>query len=181
MPRSPACGGNRQPEHALGLLLIDLKLGKLTHHDVGQMISYVRLADAQGRTEGDGPTIGLILCAEKNEAGRSGAGSAQKPARRREGSRGVVQQAALTSTAGHGSSGAPGAPRCSDVRGLYGVPGEGSGESARPSAAWGAVVVELRSTGPSSAPEAGSSSVGACSSGSAGEAGRANRRSCVHG
>jgi predicted nuclease of restriction endonuclease-like (RecB) superfamily len=49
-------------------LLIDLKLGKLTHQDVGQMDSYVRLFDSQGRTEGDGPTIGLILCAEKNEA-----------------------------------------------------------------------------------------------------------------
>jgi predicted nuclease of restriction endonuclease-like (RecB) superfamily len=49
-------------------LLIDLKLGKLTHQDVGQMDSYVRLFDAQGRVKGDGPTIGLILCAEKNEA-----------------------------------------------------------------------------------------------------------------
>lgn len=49
-------------------LLIDLKLGKLTHQDVGQMDSYVRLFDAEGRTSGDGPTIGLILCAEKNEA-----------------------------------------------------------------------------------------------------------------
>jgi len=48
-------------------LLVDLKLGKLTHQDVGQMDSYVRLFDAQGRTPGDGPTIGLILCAEKNE------------------------------------------------------------------------------------------------------------------
>jgi len=47
-------------------LLIDLKLGKLTHQDIGQMDSYVRLFDAQGRTEGDGPTIGLILCAEEN-------------------------------------------------------------------------------------------------------------------
>jgi predicted nuclease of restriction endonuclease-like (RecB) superfamily len=49
-------------------LLIDLKLGKLTHQDVGQMDSYVRSFDAQARTEGDGPTIGLILCAEKNAA-----------------------------------------------------------------------------------------------------------------
>lgn len=49
-------------------LLIDLKLGKLTHQDVGQMDSYVRLFDAQGRSAGDGPTIGLVLCAEKNEA-----------------------------------------------------------------------------------------------------------------
>ena len=32
------------------------------------MDSYVRLFDEQGRSEGDGPTIGLILCAEKNEA-----------------------------------------------------------------------------------------------------------------
>lgn len=49
-------------------LLVDIKLGRLTHQDVGQMDSYVRLFDAQGLTEGDGPTIGLILCAEKNEA-----------------------------------------------------------------------------------------------------------------
>jgi hypothetical protein len=32
------------------------------------MDSYVRLFDDQGRTPGDGPTIGLVLCAEKNEA-----------------------------------------------------------------------------------------------------------------
>lgn len=49
-------------------LLIDLKLGKLTHQDVGQMDSYVRLFDGEGLTPGDGPTIGLILCTEKNEA-----------------------------------------------------------------------------------------------------------------
>ena len=49
-------------------LLIDLKLGKLTHQDVGQMDGYVRLFDEQGRTSSDSPTIGLILCAEKNEA-----------------------------------------------------------------------------------------------------------------
>ena len=47
---------------------MDLKLGKLTHQDVGQMDTYVRLYDDQVRTAGDGPTIGLILCAEKNEA-----------------------------------------------------------------------------------------------------------------
>jgi predicted nuclease of restriction endonuclease-like (RecB) superfamily len=49
-------------------LLVDLKIGKLTHQDVGQMDGYVRLYDDQYRTEGDNPTIGLILCAEKNEA-----------------------------------------------------------------------------------------------------------------
>lgn len=49
-------------------VLIDLKVGRLTHGDVGQMDSYVRLWDEQYTTEGDNPTIGLILCAEKNEA-----------------------------------------------------------------------------------------------------------------
>jgi predicted nuclease of restriction endonuclease-like (RecB) superfamily len=49
-------------------LLIDLKIGKLRHQDIGQMDSYVRLFDDQMITDGDNPTIGLILCAEKNEA-----------------------------------------------------------------------------------------------------------------
>jgi predicted nuclease of restriction endonuclease-like (RecB) superfamily len=49
-------------------LLIDLKIGKLTHQDVGQMDSYVRMFDDKYLTEGDNPTIGLILCSEKNEA-----------------------------------------------------------------------------------------------------------------
>jgi len=49
-------------------LLIDLKIGKLSHKDIGQMDSYVRLFDDRFAPEGDGPTIGLILCAEKNEA-----------------------------------------------------------------------------------------------------------------
>jgi predicted nuclease of restriction endonuclease-like (RecB) superfamily len=49
-------------------LLIDLKMGRLTHEDVGQMDSYVRLFDDRYTTPGDNPTIGLILCAEKNEA-----------------------------------------------------------------------------------------------------------------
>lgn len=49
-------------------LLIDLKLGKLTHQDIGQIDSYVRMFDEQLTTDGDNPTIGLVLCAEKNEA-----------------------------------------------------------------------------------------------------------------
>ena len=48
-------------------LLIDLKIGGLTHQDVGQMDSYVRMFDDKYLTEGDNPTIGLILCAKKNE------------------------------------------------------------------------------------------------------------------
>ena len=49
-------------------LLIDLKLGKLTHQDVGQMDSYIRMFDALTKQDDDNPTIGLILCSEKNEA-----------------------------------------------------------------------------------------------------------------
>ena len=48
-------------------LLIDLKIGELTHQDVGQMDSYVRMFDDKNLTEGDNPTIGLILCAKKNK------------------------------------------------------------------------------------------------------------------
>lgn len=49
-------------------VLIDLKLGKLTHGDVGQLDMYVRWWEEHGKTPGDNPTIGIILCAEKNEA-----------------------------------------------------------------------------------------------------------------
>jgi predicted nuclease of restriction endonuclease-like (RecB) superfamily len=49
-------------------VLIDLKIGKLTHQDVGQMDMYVRMYDKMKRTEGDNPTIGIILCEEKDRA-----------------------------------------------------------------------------------------------------------------
>jgi hypothetical protein len=49
-------------------VLIDLKIGKLTHQDIGQMDGYVRMYEEYGKVEGDNPTIGLILCSEKNEA-----------------------------------------------------------------------------------------------------------------
>ncbi len=49
-------------------VLIDLKTSKLTHGDMGQMQFYVNYYDAERRTEGDNATIGLILCADKNEA-----------------------------------------------------------------------------------------------------------------
>ncbi len=48
-------------------LLIDLKIGKLTHKDIGQMDSYVRMYDDLFTVDDDNPTIGLILCAENNE------------------------------------------------------------------------------------------------------------------
>jgi YhcG PDDEXK nuclease domain len=49
-------------------VLIDLKLGKLTHQDIGQMDTYVRLYEERFRGADDNPTLGLILCSEKNEA-----------------------------------------------------------------------------------------------------------------
>ena len=45
-------------------VLIDLKVGKITHQDVGQMDMYVRMYDDLKRTEGDNPTIGIVLCSE---------------------------------------------------------------------------------------------------------------------
>jgi predicted nuclease of restriction endonuclease-like (RecB) superfamily len=48
-------------------VLIDLKMGKLTHQDVGQMDSYVRMYEDLHKVAGDNPTIGLILCSQKNE------------------------------------------------------------------------------------------------------------------
>ncbi|WP_292368544.1 PDDEXK nuclease domain-containing protein [Methanoregula sp. UBA64] len=48
-------------------VLIDLKTGKLTHQDIGQMDMYVRLFEDRVTTEGDNPTIGIILCTEKDE------------------------------------------------------------------------------------------------------------------
>lgn len=48
-------------------LLIDLKVGELTHGDVGQMDGYVRMWDGLFAGKDDKPTIGLILCTEKNE------------------------------------------------------------------------------------------------------------------
>jgi hypothetical protein len=47
--------------------LIDLKTTRITHQDVGQMDMYIRMFDELKRTEGDNPTIGLLLCAETDE------------------------------------------------------------------------------------------------------------------
>jgi len=49
-------------------VIIDLKTRKLTHGDLGQLQMYVNYYDRECLTEGDNPTIGLILCAEKNDA-----------------------------------------------------------------------------------------------------------------
>jgi predicted nuclease of restriction endonuclease-like (RecB) superfamily len=49
-------------------LLLDLKMGKLTHADIGQMDGYVRLYEDQFKIPGDNPTIGLLLCSDKSKA-----------------------------------------------------------------------------------------------------------------
>ena len=49
-------------------VLIDLKTGKLTHGELGQMQLYVNYFDEERRTAGDNPSIGLILCTDKNDA-----------------------------------------------------------------------------------------------------------------
>ncbi len=48
-------------------VLIDLKVGKLTHQDIGQMDFYARYFEKEEKLDGDNPTIGLILCSDKNE------------------------------------------------------------------------------------------------------------------
>lgn len=49
-------------------VLVELKVGKLSHQHVGQLDMYVRYFDAHIRQPGDNPTLGLILCSERNEA-----------------------------------------------------------------------------------------------------------------
>ena len=48
-------------------VLIDLKTTKITHQDVGQMDMYVRMYDDLKRTDGDNPTIGILLCSETSQ------------------------------------------------------------------------------------------------------------------
>ncbi|KAF5431882.1 putative nuclease of restriction endonuclease-like (RecB) superfamily, DUF1016 family [Candidatus Methanophagaceae archaeon] len=48
-------------------VLIDLKTDKLTHQDIGQMDMYVRMFDDLKRQVDDNPTIGIILCADKDD------------------------------------------------------------------------------------------------------------------
>ena len=48
-------------------VLIDLKIGKITHQDVGQMDMYVRMYDELKKTENHNPTLGIVLCSETDE------------------------------------------------------------------------------------------------------------------
>ncbi len=47
-------------------VLVDLKTGELTHQDIGQMDMYVRLFEDTMKGDDDNPTVGLILCTEKD-------------------------------------------------------------------------------------------------------------------
>ncbi len=48
-------------------VLIDLKIGKLKHQDLGQMQMYVNYYDEYVKTDEENPTIGIVLCKQKNE------------------------------------------------------------------------------------------------------------------
>lgn len=48
-------------------VLIDLKTEKISHQDVGQMDMYIRMYDELKRSEGDNPTIGIVLCSDTDE------------------------------------------------------------------------------------------------------------------
>jgi predicted nuclease of restriction endonuclease-like (RecB) superfamily len=49
-------------------VLVDLKIGELTYQDIGQMDGYLRLWEEKYRRPDDNPTIGLLLCSDRNEA-----------------------------------------------------------------------------------------------------------------
>ena len=49
-------------------VLFDLKIGKLTHQDLGQMLMYTNYYDEECTPPGDQPPIGIVLCADKNDA-----------------------------------------------------------------------------------------------------------------
>lgn len=48
-------------------VIVDLKTEKLKHQDIGQMDMYVRMFDELKRSADDNPTLGIILCADKDE------------------------------------------------------------------------------------------------------------------
>ena len=49
-------------------IVIDLKTGKLTYQDIGQIDFYVRLFDDKVKQVDDNPTIGIVLCADRDES-----------------------------------------------------------------------------------------------------------------
>lgn len=49
-------------------MLVDLKIGKLVHQDIGQMQMYVNFYDRTIKQADENPTVGLVLCEDKKEA-----------------------------------------------------------------------------------------------------------------
>ncbi len=49
-------------------VLIDLKTDKLSHNDIGQMLLYTGYYEKENMDNGENPPVGLILCADKNDA-----------------------------------------------------------------------------------------------------------------
>ncbi len=49
-------------------MIIDLKIGKLTHQDLGQIQMYVNYYKRKLMNDGDNPPIGIILCTDKNQS-----------------------------------------------------------------------------------------------------------------
>ena len=49
-------------------VLIDIKVDKLTHQDIGKMQMYVNYYDRYEKLEDENPAIGILLCKEKNDA-----------------------------------------------------------------------------------------------------------------
>ena len=49
-------------------VLIDLKIGKLTHQDLGQLMLYSNYYTREMREDWENPTVGILLCADKNDA-----------------------------------------------------------------------------------------------------------------
>lgn len=49
-------------------VLIDLKVGKLKHQDIGQMQMYVNYYDRYEKTDDENPTVGILLCSDKNDS-----------------------------------------------------------------------------------------------------------------
>lgn len=48
-------------------MLFDLKIGKLTHQDIGQMQMYVNYYNRKVKLEEENPTIGIVLCKQENK------------------------------------------------------------------------------------------------------------------
>lgn len=60
--------GNSPQQHITGCATYEIKTHKLTHQDLGQLQMYVNYYDRFEKQESENPTIGVLLCADKNDA-----------------------------------------------------------------------------------------------------------------